>query len=295
MEVLGALVLAGVVSATLGWLWVDGWERAGDAAKMAFWYVLGVTVLLVAGVAACGAGGFAVCFLVAAGIWGSVTILVLWLSRPLTTAEVHRVAGKLRQRDLSDYFRCGSSPVHPDPQFKSGLEPNGALYPSNMPMQSFPSFAAHLLKYKKHEWMVIGFARDCFVTHLWAHKGPDSTQVSVGFSPAELAETAGRLGAEVVLWFHNHPATDPQHYSYNMPSGSDLTHAAEFGAHLVAHGISLANYVCERGVAYPYTGGAGLYCADSLLPLQAHVAWVAARTRDRSYCALRMRLHVTWG
>jgi len=52
--------------------------------------------------------------------------------------------------------------------------------------------------------------------------------------------------------FHNHPAHDPQHYSYREPSNSDLDNAEKLSQVFTAANISHLDYVCERGTAYRY-------------------------------------------
>ena len=289
-EFLLALILVAPLGAMLAWLWVDGWQRRSAVGRQGFWALLGVVSALACMVIAVGPSTFGIYFLTAMGLAAGVTPLLVWLSRPLTQGEAVRLASKRRQRAIQDYFSFVPEGIHPNPDFKSGLKPDGALYTAAVPMHEFPSYAANLLKHKKHEWLAVGFARSRVVTRIWAHKGPDKTRVAIGFAPGELPEMARRHGAEVVMVFHNHPASDPTRYVYHLPSPQDAASAQTLAEEVAGIGVSLAEYVCERGAPHLYA----LYPADSLLPLQRYAREVRRSGSERSWGSLAMRAELLW-
>lgn len=83
------------------------------------------------------------------------------------------------------------------------------------------------------------------------NKGPDRTKVYL--VPLNfVVSTAKKNFCDVVMAFYNHPAHDPQHYSYRRPSSIDLQSAAKYSQDLNSHDISYVDHVCERGRAYRY-------------------------------------------
>lgn len=55
--------------------------------------------------------------------------------------------------------------------FKKQISPNGSVYEINEILFEFPSKAAVLLKYKKHEWVIIAFENEKNVYLIWPNKG----------------------------------------------------------------------------------------------------------------------------
>jgi len=97
---------------------------------------------------------------------------------------------------------------------------------------------------------------------LWANKGPDRSQVNL--LPIDfIIKIAMKNDCDVVMAFHNHPAHDPQHYSYREPSSRDLQSAERIYQILNATNISYLDYVCERGRPYRYY----LKPSETLYPL----------------------------
>ena len=68
------------------------------------------------------------------------------------------------------------------------MNPNGKLYRINEPLFVFPSIAAALLKYKKHEWIVIAFEKEKKISSAWLNKGFDRSGVSPYLSVQDIAD-----------------------------------------------------------------------------------------------------------
>lgn len=192
-----------------------------------------------------------------------LSILLFSFSKPLDGDQISKLALKRRGRRIIRYFFQTRGYI-PSKQFKSSLKPDGKLYQIDLDMAHVPYFVANLLKYKKHEWSVIAFIGNREAKYLWANKGPDRSQVTL-LSINSIINTAKNNHCDVIMAFHNHPAHDPQHYSYRKPSNMDLQTADRFSQLLNSIDISYLDHVCERGRPYRYC----LKPSETLHPFQA--------------------------
>ena len=77
--------------------------------------------------------------------------------RPLNNNEIIQLGSKRRTSEIKNYYTFDRSESVVNKSFKSGMDTAGKYYHVNERLTSFPSTAAALLKYKKHEWVIIGF------------------------------------------------------------------------------------------------------------------------------------------
>jgi len=229
-------------------------------------------------------------FLTTAGCGAPLTPLALWFTSPVTQKDIAWFAQRRRERRLREHFRPAARISQPDPAFKSGLDPDGSEYPADIDLSDFPSYAAMLLKWKKHEWIVYGFASSRTVKAMWAHKGPDKWSVYV-LPPEELERLARRYSADTVLALHNHPASEPHYYDYSRPSQADEDVAREAASSLVPAGITLVAYVCERGRFHPHL----VKVADTLYPLSQLARQLALENTGDWWRNARLRLEAVRG
>jgi hypothetical protein len=213
-----------------------------------------------------------------------LAIMLFSFSKPLKEEQIPKLALKRRNRKILLYFSPSVFGYSPTKDFKSGLKPDGRLYQIELDMPHVPSFVASLLKYKKHEWSVIAFIRNRKAEYLWTNKGPDRTQVQL-VSINSVLRTANENGCDVIMAFHNHPAHDPQHYSYRKPSSLDLEAAEKFSHILNAASISYLDHVCERGTAHRYC----LKPSQTLYPLTTILSEV--RTENSQGRMAHIKLH----
>ena len=85
------------------------------------------------------------------------------------------------------------------------MRSDGRFYKIEERLFEFPALAAGLLKYKKHEWIIIAFEKEKRVELIWLNKGKDNKSVSWFLSASEIVETAKQHSFSSVLVFHNHP------------------------------------------------------------------------------------------
>lgn len=72
------------------------------------------------------------------------------------------------------------------------MNPNGTFYRISENLFGFPSTATALLKYKKHEWIIIAFEKDKRAELIWLNKGFDRSGVSPYLPVGGITETAKR-------------------------------------------------------------------------------------------------------
>ena len=192
--------------------------------------------------------------------------------RPLTQPEISQLATKRRNKGVQAYFTFTPEVLTVDANLKKRLNPKGKFYSVGISLADFPSWAAALLKGKKHEWVVFGFERLKTINSLWANKGPDRTVVIMDLSPEEAVEVAIEDKSTSVLICHNHPNVDPRHLDCSQPSDKDVESAQKYAQVLNRKGLNLIEWVCERGRHHEYFFSP----ADSFLPVRQFVETVEA-------------------
>lgn len=199
---------------------------------------------------------------------GILVLIFIFINlRPLSEDEVIKLGMKRRGKTIQEYFSFNKREVNVDKDFKRKMNPRGQFYNINQRLSNFPATAAALLKYKKHEWAIVGFEKNKDVNQIWCNKGPDRTTVSISISFDNLVRVAKRMGANSILTFHNHPNPNPQQYSMTKPSKQDLSTAKTRSERCNFNGINLLSFVCERGRHYRYT----LSSADGFFPLSRFI------------------------
>ena len=195
-----------------------------------------------------------------------VVFIVIHL-RPLREEEIRALGQKRRNKQILKYFSFDSREFNANKDFKKSMNPDGRFYQINESLFEFPSLAAALLKYKKHEWIVIAFEQNKKVDSIWLNKGFDRSAVSLYLSMEHIAEIAKEDKQTSVLIFHNHPNANPNYYDCRRPSDKDIKSASDFAQVLNRNGSNLLEFVCERGIHYRYY----LSPADSFLPLSEFI------------------------
>ena len=183
-------------------------------------------------------------------IWGLIELLYFMdHQRALTPDEATRLKDKRVNRLRSSGHRRYSFPhyiMQPDKGFKSSMKASGQFSTVDMPMSKFPSYAAALLKGKKHEWIIVAFADGNTVKSMWFNKG-NSRSVPLLLGYPSVVDHAKYDGCNIVLQFHNHPNPNPRVYNTLVPSKKDYEQAREMSAELNPAGLTLIDFVCSRG------------------------------------------------
>jgi hypothetical protein len=185
-------------------------------------------------------------YFIATILAGALLFVVLHL-RPLAKHEITALGVNRRKRNIEAYFHIENIERSVNADFKKSLNPRGKFYRVELPLYSTASTAAGLLKYKKHEWIVIAFEKGKQVGHLWVNKGHNNSSASIYLSLDEALDTVIRNGYSSVLMFHNHPNSNPGRYNCTQASKADMDSASHWAAALNFGGVNLVDYVCERG------------------------------------------------
>lgn len=218
----------------------------------------------------------------------AVIIYIVTHIRPLTPQELMLLAGKRRNHAVLQYYRFHQHEyVVTDAEFQKKMKPSGQFYDFHESLSRFPSVAAALLRYKKHEWVILAFEKDRQVIKVWLNKGPDGTTVSPLLSFHGVLSHAQTLGAQTVLRFHNHPDPAFMMYEYSTAaSPTDYDSAKNFAAHLNPEGINWLDFVCEHGAPALYA----LSVADSFLPVSGFQTQLQAENGRSRYTNLLLHL-----
>ncbi len=185
--------------------------------------------------------------IIAVWIIFEITFYCLTYKKALTQDEIKRLMNKRRKKHIKKYYNFKQVNSFPYKEFKSNLKASGMFYPSNIELLHFPSYVANLLKGKKHEWVVFGFVRDNMVVSIYANKGYDKTKVAPNIDANVIIQHCRNLNCQTVMRFHNHPNSDPKHYTGLLASKQDKISANYFSEQLIRYNINWLDFVCERG------------------------------------------------
>jgi len=194
-------------------------------------------------------------------------IFILTHLRPLTDEEIKSLAGKRRKNQIRFYYTYSKNVVSPDKDFKKSMNSAGKFYNVDETLSRFPSTAASLLKYKKHEWIIIGFEKDKKIDLMWLNKGFNRASVSSNLTLSNIIYAAKLKDYTSVLILHNHPNWNPNHYNFKKPSEQDLQSANDFMKGLNPIGVNLVEFVCERGTHHEYF----ISAADTFYPVTEYI------------------------
>lgn len=190
--------------------------------------------------------------IVVLGVLVVVLIFVVTHLRPLNESEVIELATKRRGKEIQKYFDCYVGQIVVNPEFKTRMNATGKFYRISDSLFEFPSRVAGLLKYKKHEWVIIGFEKNKAIDLIWVNKGFDNSRASIYLPISRTKEIAKQGHHSSVLVFHNHPNPNPNRYDCTSPSDLDRATAREYASVLNASCINVVKFVCERGRPHRY-------------------------------------------
>jgi DNA repair protein RadC len=172
--------------------------------------------------------------------------------RPLTYVEIDNLARKRRLVKIKKYFAFHHSGCSVDKNFKSNMNRMGKFYNVSENLYSFPSIAAALLKYKKHEWIIVAFEKNQIVELLWLNKGNDNSSVNLKLHLNKMVSIMIDGNYNSAIIFHNHPNSNPKLYSMRNPSEQDIRSAKYYADELNKCNKNLIEFICERGYHFEY-------------------------------------------
>lgn len=193
-------------------------------------------------------------------IWG---IDVYCHRHPLTPEESLRLAEKRRRNKALFEYRYSTNRRLANPTEKKAMKSQGEFVSCAMDYYDAPARIAGLLKYKKHEWIVVAFITSKRALRLWWNKGPDRTQVWSFLRDHPFRSTIEALQPDTIAILHNHPNPDRSRYRANLPSEADLRSAGFYDELLDKLGVTLLEFICESGTPHLYYAR----FADGIVPI----------------------------
>ncbi len=172
--------------------------------------------------------------------------------KPLTHEEMEDLVGVRRFKLAMERYRFDLHRVPVSSADKAAMHPGGEFREWNEEFVSVPNKVAGLLKFKKHEWIVYLFIKDLRVVRVWWNKGNSSFSVKSTLDHGEMLRTISKMKIDTLAVLHNHPNPDPKNLDLTEPSKKDIESALELGEVLDHFNISLIEFVCERGLVYPF-------------------------------------------
>lgn len=182
-------------------------------------------------------------------IW---TVDVYRHRHPLNNLEIVALSRKRQRNRALAKFDFSTMPRPAGADEKKAMKAEGHFVGCDLSYRDVPAHIAGLLKYKKHEWIVIAFINSYHVRHLWWNKGPDGTKVWSFLQDHSLKAAIQSFTPDAIAILHNHPNPDPSRYRMNIPSEQDFRHALFYDGEFSKHGISLLEFICERGAPHLY-------------------------------------------
>jgi len=205
--------------------------------------------------------------------------------RVLSSDEVSAVAQRRRRGEIRRYYLWDFNPVSVDSDFKARMPSAGGLFNLSVALRTLPSFAAGLLKSKKHEWILIAFETNGSADAMWLNKGRDRASVEPKLSHERIADLALERKATSVLVFHNHPNATLE------PSPQDTVSAGVLADRLIRREVNLVEFVCGRGVFREYHRSV----ADEFMPLGPYVGTVDSENGRSKWGNLKLHCERIWG
>lgn len=205
----------------------------------------------------------------------------LWNSHPLNDSELLELAEKRRRDRALEKFNFSNMEQPAHPSEKKSMNASGELVNCDLVFYDAPARIAGMLKAKKHEWIVAAYVRSYHVPMLWWNKGPDGVHVYLTLSDQDILSHAKKLGADAIAILHNHP--NPYgNRATSEPSPNDVKSALTAANFLLPHGISLLEFVCDRGIPNLYFT-AFSEAEEALEPILSNVQQSNGSSREENY------------
>ena len=194
--------------------------------------------------------GFILFILLIVSLWWLIDVFPF--REPLSRDQEIELAIKRQKEALISRRRFSTIQKVADLDVKKKMRSKGEFKNYRTNYYELPSEIAALLKYKKHEWVVIAFVSNNESTYLWWNKGDNNVSVLPYLNPTQVLRVANIQKSEAIAIFHNHPNPDPSRYRMNIASKADIQSAKLYSSVLNSNGINLLEFICERGTPYMY-------------------------------------------
>jgi len=183
---------------------------------------------------------------------------------------MYALARKRQKTRFLSRFSFSKDPQLADADEKKAMKSDGQFVVCDLAFYEAPARIAGLLKYKKHEWIVVAFIHAQRMTKLWWNKGPDGTKVWLLLHEKALLRAISLLRPEAIAILHNHPSSSLEFLTgiNSEPSEADLRSAGYYDGEFSKFGIHLFEFICYRGVPHLYYAGFD----NNIIPLEPILA-----------------------
>ena len=181
-----------------------------------------------------------------------IFIFIISHLEALTCDEIEEVITVVWLDKIKNRFEFNKGEYIIDNNFRKNLRSWGKYYEIDETLFSLPSVIAELLRYKRHEWIVVAFEKEKKINKVWINKGESENAVTLRFKIQDLIEEQEEVFSSILV-FHNHPySKDICVYELRNPSGQDIKAANARFEILSKKDLNYIEFICVRGKYYPY-------------------------------------------
>jgi hypothetical protein len=182
----------------------------------------------------------------------SILIFIISHLEALTCDEIEEVINAVWLDKIKKNFEFNKGKYIIDNNFRKYLRSWGKYYEIDETLFSLPSVIAELLRYKRHEWIVVAFEKERKINKVWINKGLDENTVTLRFKIQELIEDQKEEFTSILV-FHNHPCSQNiSEYALRNPSEQDIETANARFEILSKRDLNYIEVICVKGKYYPY-------------------------------------------
>jgi hypothetical protein len=126
---------------------------------------------------------------------------------PINDNQILSLILKIRKKRINYYFPTQPIVNHSQHRFKylkDFMEVDGGFIKVDIDRANITTAASYMLKYKRHEWLIIAFEKNNKIDLIWANKG-ESHFVPILLNVLDQIDISNRYKYQSVYLFHNHP------------------------------------------------------------------------------------------
>jgi len=204
-------------------------------------------------------------------------VIILWVlysfifylthRRPLSKNEIERLSSKRKKRYILTHYTFREKTTIIDKKFKSSMKVSGKLYKTEHQLSGFPAYIAHLLKGKKHEWVILAIEGDSIIKYMWMNKGHNNMCVGFNCELEMIIDLCKENQCYTIMRFHNHPNSNPNRQTCFLASEQDKISSKYLSEISNQYGLNWLDFVCERGNYLKYFSS----FSDEFIPKEARI------------------------
>jgi len=175
----------------------------------------------------------------------SVLISRIYVSpKPLNKEEIALLSKARKKQAEKSRLNFSTEHFEINPDYRQFLSSGGRWDEISVPYNKALAMAAELIRYKRHEWLILILASNTKCRFIWANKGNNNMSCYLSGTFDDIIEKAIQNGCGTIIDFHNHPCTVDFQGALS-PSDTDMNTAAKWAEKARAAGL---NYICAVGV-----------------------------------------------